>query len=105
MKYTKTMINSPYINALFASAYITLIANVMYYSSNYDGVEPSVLVPIMVLSLLVFSVALMAYLFFFQSLRLYIDGRKEDAVVFFLKTIGAFAVLTLVIACIIFMTM
>lgn len=92
------MINSPYLNALFASAYITLIANALYFTTGLDGVEPSVLVPIVMLSLLVFSVALMAYLFFFQPLRLFMDGRKEESAVFFLKTIASFAVLTLSIA-------
>ncbi len=91
------MITSPYINALFASAYITFVANVMFYGSELEGLEPSVFVPIMVLSLLVFSAAMMGYLFFFQPLCLYIDGHKKEAVVFFLKTVGSFALLTMCI--------
>jgi len=39
----------------------------------------------------------MAYLFFYQPLLLFIEGKKKEAVNLFVKTIGVFAAITLVI--------
>ena len=52
------------------------------------------LAPMAMLSLLVFSVSLMGYLFFFQPVQMYLDGQKREAVELFTKTLGAFAVIT-----------
>jgi len=46
------------------------------------------------LSLLTLSVAVMAFLFFYQPLLLFIEGKKKEAVNLFLKTVGIFAVMT-----------
>lgn len=50
--------------------------------------------PIVVLSLLTLSVAVMAFLFFYQPLVLFIEGKKKDAVNLFVKTVGIFAAIT-----------
>ena len=52
--------------------------------------------PIVFLSLLTLSVAVMAFLFFYQPLMLFIEGKKKEAVNLFGKTVGIFAVMTLV---------
>jgi hypothetical protein len=44
------------------------------------------------LSLLVLSVALMAYLFFYQPVLMLIEGQKQKAVKLFLQTVGIFAI-------------
>ena len=50
--------------------------------------------PITFLSVLTLSVAVMAFLFFYQPLQLFIEGGKKEAVNLFVKTIGIFAVFT-----------
>ncbi|MFA5025319.1 MAG: hypothetical protein WC503_02340 [Candidatus Shapirobacteria bacterium] len=50
--------------------------------------------PIVFLSLLTLSVAVMAFLFFYQPLMLFIEGKKKDAVSLFVKTVGIFAAIT-----------
>ncbi|HNY04381.1 MAG TPA: hypothetical protein PKI92_01325 [Candidatus Woesebacteria bacterium] len=50
--------------------------------------------PVVFLSLLTLSVAVMAFLFFYQPLLLFIEGKKKEAVNLFLKTVGIFAVMT-----------
>ena len=52
--------------------------------------------PIVFLSLLTLSVAVMAFLFFYQPLTLFIDGKKKEAVNLFVKTVGIFAAITMV---------
>src|SRR3990167_7723688 len=88
------MSKNPYMNALLASAYIVVVAFAMYFGSQNAGETDSVLAPIAMLSLLVLSVAVMGYLFFFQPVQLYMTGRAEEAGTFFLKTVGVFALVT-----------
>jgi len=58
--------------------------------------------PIVFLSLLTLSVVVMAFLFFYQPLTLFIDGRKKDAINLFVKTAGVFAVLTVILLSLLF---
>lgn len=86
------MTKNPFINALAALAYIAVVATMLFYSSFFPDIEPSVLIPIAVLSLFVFSAASMGYIFLYQPLQLFLDGEKKRAVDLFLKTLGIFAV-------------
>jgi len=52
--------------------------------------------PIVFLSLLTLSVTVMAFLFFYQPLMLFIEGKKKEAVSLFVKTVGIFAAITMV---------
>lgn len=52
--------------------------------------------PVVFLSLLTLSVAVMAFLFFYQPLMYFIEGKKKEAVSLFIKTVGIFAFLTAV---------
>ena len=84
------MIKNPFINAMLAAGYIGLI--VLTLSTFVDGPEEgTLLVPMVMLSLLVLSVAVMAVLFFYQPTKIFLDGDREGALKFFSKTILAFA--------------
>ena len=87
---------NPFINALAASLYITLVASVMFYGTEHTHSVKSVIVPITILSLFTLSAAVMGYLFVSQPIQLYLDGKKKDAVNFFLKTVVTFAIITLI---------
>lgn len=92
------MSKNPIINAFSALAYILIIASVLNLVSRTQGSKPDTFfAPIAFLSLFTLSVAIMAYLFFYQPLQLFIDGKKKEAVNLFLKTIGVFGGITLVI--------
>lgn len=58
--------------------------------------------PITVLFVLTLSVAVMAYLFFYQPLMLFIEGKKKEAVNFFVKTVGIFAIITIIVLLLLF---
>ncbi len=87
------MTKNPFINALAAIAYIAAVASLMFYVSTFGKlpIENSVFMPIMVLSLFVFSAATMGYLFLAQPVMLFLDGKKKEAVSLFLQTSFAFA--------------
>lgn len=89
------MTKNPVINALAASAYIILGVAVMTFVTQPLKNKPDTFfAPIVFLSLLTLSVAVMAFLFFYQPLVLFIEGKKKEAVNFFVKTVGVFAAIT-----------
>jgi hypothetical protein len=89
------MTKNPFYNALFAIAYImVLITAVFSTPASLVGQRESFFVPIGMLGLLVLSVALMAYLFFYQPVIMLIEGERQKAVKLFLQTVGIFAVET-----------
>jgi len=92
------MTKNPLINAITASLYILLVVSVMTFITQPLKHKPDTFfVPITVLFVLTLSVTVMAYLFFYQPLLLFIEGKKKEAVNLFVKTIGVFAAITLVI--------
>ncbi len=85
------MTKNPFINSLSATAYIAAVASFMFYGKGLFGKGDTIFMPIMMLSLFVLSAAMMGYFFFFQPVRLYLDGEKKQAMDLFLKTIAIFA--------------
>jgi hypothetical protein len=91
------MSKNPIVNAASAAAYIILVVTVMTVVTQPLKNKPDTFfAPIIVLSVLTLSVAVMAFLFFYQPLLLFIDGKKKDAVNLFAKTVGIFAIFTAV---------
>jgi hypothetical protein len=89
------MSKNPLINALGASSYILLVVTLINFVSQTQKNQPdTIFAPIAFLSLLTLSAAVMSFLFFYQPLLLFIDGKKKAAVDLFLKTIAIFASFT-----------
>lgn len=91
------MPKNPFLNAGLATLYISGVVSVLTYFDGQtpDGSEPSILVPMALLSLFVLSASVMAYLFLGQPFMLYHEGKKAEAVKFFFTTVVTFAVITL----------
>lgn len=97
------MTKNPLYNALSASAYIIIVVSTMTFVTQPLKNKPdTIFAPITVLSVLTLSVAVMAYLFFYQPLLLFIEGKKKQAVNLFIKTVGIFAILTAVVLVLLF---
>lgn len=93
------MTKNPYINAVLAALYIVCIVFVMSLFVDNNQLENSgfvLLIPMTMLSLFVLSAAVMGFLFLHRPLSLYLDNKKREAVIFFGKTLGAFALCALV---------
>ncbi len=91
------MTKNPIYNALAATGYIVLVVLAINGLSNIQNLESSLVIPIIFLSLFVLSTAMMGYIFCYQPLRMYLDNKKEEAVKLFLKTVGMFAIITILI--------
>lgn len=97
------MSKNPLINASSASVYIILIVSIMTFVTQPLRNKPDTfLAPITVLFVLTLSVAVMAYLFFYQPLQFFIEGKKKEAVNLFIKTVAIFAVMTVVVLTLLF---
>ena len=97
------MTKNPITNALSATGYILFITSIMKLIQDTQGSKPdSALAPVIFLSMLSFSVAVMAYIFFYQPLVLLIDGKKKEGIKLFMQTLGIFGIITLVISIFIF---
>ncbi len=89
------MFKKPFFNAFAAAAYIILVVTVMTIVTKPLQNKPDTFfAPVVMLSVLTLSVAVMAFLFFYQPLQLFIEGKKQVAVRFFMQTVGVFAVIT-----------
>ena len=89
------MTKNPFYNALSALAYIVLIVLGMNAISKIQIDVNEIIISIIMLSLLTLSVAVMAYIFGYQPLVLFLDNKKKEAVSLFLKTVGIFGGITL----------
>ena len=96
------MTKNPFINASAALAYIVIVSWVMFYGTKNLPKEDSILAPISVLSLFTFSAAVMGYVFGYEPFRLYMEGKKKESVDLFLKTLGAFGAITVIILILLF---
>src|SRR3990167_4916184 len=85
---------NPFINALGAALYIVVVACIMYYGLKENGKGESVLIPIAILSLFTLSAAVMGYLFLSEPIQMYLDGKKKEAIRYFVMTLLSFAAIT-----------
>ena len=76
--------------ALVATVYIVFIVLAIQTLGSVLP-EETILIPIMMLSLFVFSAAIMGFLFLYEPFNLYMENRKREAVVFFGQVVGIFA--------------
>ena len=91
------MSKNPFVNGVAASAYIMLVAWVMTVVSKMAPVPNTFLAPVAFLSMFTLSAAIMAYIFCYQPIQLYFDGKKKLAINLFMQTIAVFAGITLII--------
>ena len=88
------MTKNPFYNALAALVYIIAIVLGMTYMPTIQTTTDDFIMPIIMLSLLTLSVAIMAYIFGYQPLVLFLDNKKKEGVSLFLKTVGIFGGIT-----------
>lgn len=96
------MTKNPILNSLSAALYIGIVSSIMYYGQTLVDPVDTILMPITMLSLFSLSAAVMAFTFFYQPVRMYLEDQKSEAVKLGAQTIGAFAVITAIFLVILF---
>jgi hypothetical protein len=88
------MNKNPFINALLATAYISLVVSAIFSVPETGLPEDVIILPIVMLSLFVLSVAMMGYFFVYEPVQLMIEGKQKEAIRFFFTTVLTFACTT-----------
>jgi hypothetical protein len=81
----------PYTHALLAAGYIVGIILIIQNVVDQPKIEGTILLPVAMLSLFTLSAAVMAFLFIYRPMQLYLDNQKQEALRFFGKTVLTFA--------------
>ncbi len=85
------------INALATALYITAVGCFMYFGSVIKvGRANTILVPITLLLLFVFSAAVTGFLIFGKPAQMYVDGKKKEALSLLTYTLTFFSIITLI---------
>lgn len=86
---------NPLLNALAASSYIGAVVFFLHFIESVRRDTPdTILDGLGVISLFVFSAAVMAFLFFYQPALRLIENKRSEAVSYFLRTLGIFGLIT-----------
>lgn len=86
---------NPYLNALGIEAYIWGLGLLINYISSLHHDTPDNLIgTIAAFSLFTCSAAVVGFLLFYRPVALLIEGKREEAIFFFLKTLATFGVIT-----------
>lgn len=84
------------IDSLGTSLYVIFIASFIYFmGQSFPGPNNTVLIPIAMLLLFVFSAAFTGILVFGRPVMFYLDGKKKEAMSLLLYTLGIFFIVTL----------
>jgi hypothetical protein len=86
------------INSLGTAVYVVFIASLIYLLGHVlPGPDNTVLIPIAMLMLFVFSAAFTGSLVFGRPIVWYLDGKKREALYLLFYTLGIFFVMTLIV--------
>src|SRR3974390_647789 len=103
----KSILTAALLNALSTALYVTVVGSFLFYAAQMRlGQGRTILVPIAMLMLLVFSAALVVVLIFGRPLLWYLEGRKQDSLllvagtlaILFAITVAAFASLLVIMS-------
>lgn len=96
------MSKSPILNGFAAAAYILTIVLVMTWGTKMVPGPDTFMAPLAAISLFTLSAAVMGYLFCYQPIQLYFEGKKKLAVQLFLQTVIVFGCITALILVLLF---
>jgi len=87
----KSVIKTAFINAFATILYIVAITLFLSYEPKFIGSDKGeLIIPVIMLSLLVFSAAVTGFLVFGRPVMWYLDGRKKESLSLLFCTLGIF---------------
>lgn len=84
----KNIVRSAFINALVTAGYIVLVAIFLFYGTKSFGPTETVFIPIVMLTLFVFSAAFTSFMVFGRPAMWFINGHKKEALSLFIYTLA-----------------
>ena len=93
----KSILRTALLNALSTTLYVTVVGSLLFYAAQIRmGQTKTIIVPIAMLMLLVFSAALVGVLIFGRPLLWYLEGRKQDSLFLLSGTLAILFAITVV---------
>lgn len=96
MNISKNIIKNAIINAVLTSAYVGMLVSLIFYApkviKNSDG-NNTILIPIAMLLLFVFSAGLTGSLVLGRPILWYMEGRKKEAIHLLAWTLGTLLII------------
>lgn len=92
------------VNGLWTALYIILIATLFSSAQNIAGNGPSVLIPVVMLLLFVFSATLTGALILGRPILWYLEGRKKESVILLSYTMAVLFVVTIVMLVVLYIS-
>ena len=89
------ILKTAFLNAAGTAAYVIAVGSFLFYAPRVFGRGVSVLIPIAMLLLFVFSAALTGALMLGRPILWYLDGKKEEALSLLVSTLAIFLGITL----------
>ncbi len=89
------IVRTAFKNALATAVYVALVASFLFYAPQAFGPANTVLVPIALLMLFVFSAAFTGLLVFGRPVLWYLEGKKAEALSLLVSTLLIFLIITL----------
>jgi hypothetical protein len=100
----KGILKNAFINAIATAIYVILVGSFIYFiGASQIGNTKSAFIPIAILMLLVFSVALVGSLIFGRPVLWYIDKKKKEAIILLMYTLVIFFIITIVVFLLLFL--
>ncbi len=94
-----TILKPALINAAVTALYIVAVASFLFYVPKTFGPGKTVLIPIFMLLLFVFSAAFTSLLVFGRPIVWYLDGKKKEALSLLGWTLGILMIITCIALC------
>lgn len=94
----KDVIKYAWIDALATSLYIVLIVSFIYSLGNFfpGPDKKTILIPVAMLMLFVFSAAFTGFLVFGRPIMFYLDNKKKEALILMGYTLGILFIITII---------
>lgn len=93
------MTKNPFYNAGLATLYIVFVVSIINFGSKWaeNQTNANILMPMGMLSFFVISAAIMGYIVLYQPIVLLLDGKRDEGLKLFLRTIGVFSAVALLL--------
>ena len=92
-----SILKHSFINAIFTAVYVILVTLFIYLlDQNSADSEGGVIAMASILMLLVISVAIIGSLLFGRPAMWYVDGKKKEAIILLICTLGIFMAITII---------
>ena len=93
----KGVIKYAVLNSLGTAAYIVfVVSSIFFFGNKFSGGDETILIPIAMLMLFVFSAAFTSTLFLGRPIIWYLNGKKREALSLLFYTLGIFLAITLI---------